>query len=33
MESIYELNKQLAHMLKAGVIMDVTSPEQARIAE
>ena len=29
----YELNKQLAHMLKGGVIMDVTTPEQARIAE
>lgn len=29
----YELNKQLAQMLKGGVIMDVTSPEQARIAE
>ena len=31
--SRYELNKQLAQMLKGGVIMDVTSPEQARIAE
>ena len=29
----YELNKQLAQMLKGGVIMDVTTPEQARIAE
>lgn len=29
----YELNKNLAHMLKGGVIMDVTTPEQARIAE
>ncbi len=29
----YSLNKQLAQMLKGGVIMDVTSPEQARIAE
>lgn len=29
----YELNKGLAQMLKGGVIMDVTSPEQARIAE
>ena len=29
----YELNKQLAQMLKGGVIMDVTSAEQARIAE
>ena len=27
------LNRQLAHMLKGGVIMDVTTPEQARIAE
>ena len=25
----YELNKELAQMLKGGVIMDVTSPEQA----
>lgn len=32
-ESRYELNKQLAQMLKGGVIMDVTTPEQARIAE
>ena len=29
----YELNKQLAQMLKGGVIMDVTTPEQARVAE
>ena len=29
----YELNKQLAQMLKGGVIMDVTTPEQAEIAE
>lgn len=29
----YELNKDLARMLKGGVIMDVTSPEQAKIAE
>lgn len=29
----YELNKQLAQMLKGGVIMDVTTPEQARIAQ
>ena len=26
----YELNKQLAQMLKGGVIMDVTTPEQAK---
>ena len=26
----YELNKELAQMLKGGVIMDVTTPEQAR---
>ena len=32
-ENRYELNKQLAQMLKGGVIMDVTTPEQARIAE
>lgn len=31
--SQYELNKGLAQMLKAGVIMDVTTPEQAKIAE
>ena len=29
----YQLNKELAQMLKGGVIMDVTTPEQARIAE
>lgn len=29
----YELNKQLAQMLKGGVIMDVTTPEQAKIAQ
>ena len=29
----YELNKNLAQMLKGGVIMDVSTPEQARIAE
>lgn len=29
----YQLNKDLAEMLKGGVIMDVTTPEQARIAE
>ena len=29
----YELNKNLARMLKGGVIMDVTTPEQAKIAE
>ena len=32
-KSRYELNKQLAQMLKGGVIMDVTTPEQAQIAE
>ena len=32
-ENRQELNRQLAQMLKGGVIMDVTSPEQARIAE
>ena len=32
-ENRYELNKILAQMLKGGVIMDVTTPEQARIAE
>ena len=30
---MYELNKNLAQMLKGGVIMDVTTPEQAKIAE
>ena len=29
----YQLNKELAHMLKGGVIMDVTTPEQAEIAQ
>ena len=29
----YELNCNLAQMLKGGVIMDVTTPEQAKIAE
>jgi pyridoxal 5'-phosphate synthase pdxS subunit len=33
MNSRYELNKNLAQMLKGGVIMDVTTPEQAKIAE
>lgn len=32
-EDRYALNKQLAQMLKGGVIMDVTTPEQARIAQ
>ncbi|MCD8053684.1 MAG: pyridoxal 5'-phosphate synthase lyase subunit PdxS [Lachnospiraceae bacterium] len=32
-EERYTLNKQLAQMLKGGVIMDVTTPEQAKIAE
>lgn len=32
-QSQYELNKGLAQMLKGGVIMDVTTPKQARIAE
>lgn len=32
-ENRYELNKNLAQMLKGGVIMDVTTPEQARIAK
>lgn len=30
MENRYELNKELAQMLKGGVIMDVTTPEQAK---
>ncbi|HCL4445940.1 TPA: pyridoxal 5'-phosphate synthase lyase subunit PdxS [Clostridium botulinum] len=33
MEKKYELNKNLAQMLKNGVIMDVVNPEQAKIAE
>ncbi|HIW73522.1 MAG TPA: pyridoxal 5'-phosphate synthase lyase subunit PdxS [Firmicutes bacterium] len=33
MNERYELNKNLAQMLKGGVIMDVTTPEQAQIAE
>ncbi len=33
MNKRWELNKNLAQMLKGGVIMDVTTPEQARIAE
>ena len=33
MSSQFELNKNLAQMLKGGVIMDVTTPEQAKIAE
>ena len=32
-EEQVKLNRQLAQMLKGGVIMDVTTPEQARIAE
>ena len=32
-EKQYDLNKELAQMLKGGVIMDVTTPEQAKIAE
>ena len=32
-ENRYELNKNLAQMLRGGVIMDVTTPEQARIAQ
>lgn len=32
-ENRYELNRQLAQMLKGGVIMDVTTPEQARTAQ
>lgn len=32
-ENRYKLNKQLAQMIKGGVIMDVTTPEQAKIAE
>ena len=33
MSKQYELNKELAQMLKGGVIMDVTTPEQAEIAQ
>lgn len=33
MDKRYELNKNLAQMLKGGVIMDVTTPDQAKIAE
>lgn len=33
MQERYELNKNLAQMLKGGVIMDVSTPEQAKIAE
>ena len=33
MENRFELNKNLAQMLKGGVIMDVTTPEQVKIAE
>ena len=33
MNERYNLNKELAQMLKGGVIMDVTTPEQAKIAE
>ena len=33
MSNRYELNKNLAQMLKGGVIMDVSNPKQARIAE
>lgn len=33
MTNRYDLNRQLAQMLKGGVIMDVTTPEQACIAE
>ena len=33
MSGQYQLNKELAQMLKGGVIMDVTTPEQARIAQ
>ena len=33
MNKQYELNKELAQMLKGGVIMDVTTPEQAEIAQ
>jgi len=33
MDNRQELNRNLAQMLKGGVIMDVTTPEQAKIAE
>ena len=33
MDNRYKLNCELAQMLKGGVIMDVTTPEQAKIAE
>ncbi len=33
MDERYVLNMQLAQMLKGGVIMDVTTPEEAKIAE
>ena len=33
MNKQYQLNKELAQMLKGGVIMDVTTPEQAAIAQ
>ena len=33
MSERYQLNKELAQMIKGGVIMDVTTPEQAKIAE
>ena len=33
MNEQYQLNKELAQMLKGGVIMDVTTPEQARIVQ
>ncbi len=33
MDNRYEMNKNLAQMLKGGVIMDVTTPEEAKIAE
>ncbi|MDD3954169.1 MAG: pyridoxal 5'-phosphate synthase lyase subunit PdxS, partial [Lentisphaeria bacterium] len=33
MSNRYELNKNLAQMLKGGVIMDVSNPDQAKIAE
>lgn len=33
MSEQYELNKNLAQMLRGGVIMDVTTPEQAKRAE